>query len=208
MIDTNLYFNVICHRPNQIIQIPASYFVKRIHSYNYSLRQTIKTIDFESEGNGCFIHVHSHQWNVLYMFVHIAAVHMHILPISIHLKWIFDTCEWFVLKKGWQNKEFHIWGNHFLLMTAESNVFIHFIWQVETVYYPGLPSHPQHEVAKKQMKDYGGMVVFEMKGGMKAAKTLVEVNIFEPNKKWEFYNFNDLFRLVCAFLKLKRDYQW
>lgn len=41
---------------------------------------------------------------------------------------------------------------------------------VERVYYPGLPSHPQHELAKKQMDGYGGMVVFELAGGFEAAR--------------------------------------
>ena len=48
--------------------------------------------------------------------------------------------------------------------------------QVSRVYYPGLPSHPKHEVAKQQMKDYGGMVVFEMAGGIEASKRFVEVS--------------------------------
>jgi len=34
---------------------------------------------------------------------------------------------------------------------------------IEKVYYPGLPSHPQYEIAKKQMKGFGGMVSFELK---------------------------------------------
>ncbi len=33
--------------------------------------------------------------------------------------------------------------------------------KVKQVYYPGLPSHPQHEVAARQMRDFGGMVSFE-----------------------------------------------
>lgn len=36
--------------------------------------------------------------------------------------------------------------------------------KVERVYYPGLPSHPGHEVAKKQMRDFGGMISFTLKG--------------------------------------------
>jgi cystathionine gamma-lyase len=36
--------------------------------------------------------------------------------------------------------------------------------QVANVYYPGLESHPRHEIAKKQMKDFGGMVSFDLKG--------------------------------------------
>jgi cystathionine gamma-synthase len=36
---------------------------------------------------------------------------------------------------------------------------------VRRVYYPGLPDHPQHELAKKQQHGFGGMVSFEVKGG-------------------------------------------
>jgi len=43
------------------------------------------------------------------------------------------------------------------------------------VHYPGLPSHSGHRVAKRQMKKFGGMVSFEMKGGLPAAKTCIEV---------------------------------
>lgn len=35
--------------------------------------------------------------------------------------------------------------------------------KVNNVYYPGLESHPNHEVAKRQMKDFGGMVSFDLK---------------------------------------------
>ena len=40
--------------------------------------------------------------------------------------------------------------------------------RVERVYYPGLKSHPQHELAKSQMKGFGGMVSFEITGGNNA----------------------------------------
>ena len=46
--------------------------------------------------------------------------------------------------------------------------------KVEKVYYPGLEHHPGHLVAKKQMKDYGGMISFELKGGFEAGKTLMD----------------------------------
>ena len=45
--------------------------------------------------------------------------------------------------------------------------------KVEKVYYPGLKSHPGHETAKKQMSGFGGMVGFDLKGGMQAGKTLM-----------------------------------
>jgi cystathionine gamma-synthase len=40
---------------------------------------------------------------------------------------------------------------------------------VSAVLYPGLPSHPQHEIAARQMKAFGGMVSFRLKGGEEAA---------------------------------------
>ncbi len=44
---------------------------------------------------------------------------------------------------------------------------------VDRVLYPGLPEHPGHEVAAKQMKDFGGMVSFTMRGGEEAALAMV-----------------------------------
>ena len=40
---------------------------------------------------------------------------------------------------------------------------------VGQVYYPGLPSHPGHDVAARQMRDFGGMVSFALRGGEEAA---------------------------------------
>ncbi|WP_329811398.1 cystathionine gamma-synthase [Stenotrophomonas sp. SMYL8] len=45
---------------------------------------------------------------------------------------------------------------------------------VEKVIYPGLPSHPQHELAGKQMAGYGGIVSIVLKGGFEAAKRFCE----------------------------------
>jgi methionine-gamma-lyase len=45
---------------------------------------------------------------------------------------------------------------------------------VSRVYYPGLRSFPQHRLAKKQMKGFGGMLSFEIKGSYKAAVRFVE----------------------------------
>jgi cystathionine beta-lyase/cystathionine gamma-synthase len=41
--------------------------------------------------------------------------------------------------------------------------------RVSRVFYPGLTSHPDHDIAKKQMKGFGGMVCFEAAGGYEAA---------------------------------------
>jgi Cystathionine beta-lyases/cystathionine gamma-synthases len=44
---------------------------------------------------------------------------------------------------------------------------------VEAVLWPGLPDHPGHDVAKRQMRDYGGMVSFMVEGGEEAALALI-----------------------------------
>lgn len=51
---------------------------------------------------------------------------------------------------------------------------------VEKIFYPGLPSHPQYELAKKQMKENGGMVSFTFKSGKKedAVKMLENLKVF------------------------------
>ena len=36
--------------------------------------------------------------------------------------------------------------------------------KVENVYWPGLKDHPNHDIAKRQMKDFGGMISFTIKG--------------------------------------------
>ncbi len=44
---------------------------------------------------------------------------------------------------------------------------------VERVYYPGLESHPNHDVAKRQMRGFGGMLSFQLKGDFSAVKHLL-----------------------------------
>ncbi|MFD2165516.1 cystathionine gamma-synthase [Thalassotalea euphylliae] len=45
---------------------------------------------------------------------------------------------------------------------------------IENVYYPGLSTHPQHELAKSQQKNFGSMLSFEVKGGVEAVKALFD----------------------------------
>ena len=45
--------------------------------------------------------------------------------------------------------------------------------KIERVLYPGLPSHPQHAVAKAQMSGFSGMITFELTGGTEAGKRLM-----------------------------------
>jgi O-succinylhomoserine sulfhydrylase len=50
---------------------------------------------------------------------------------------------------------------------------------VSKVHYPGLKSHPQHELAKRQQRGFGGIVSFEVKGGQEAAWRVIDtVRIF------------------------------
>ena len=50
---------------------------------------------------------------------------------------------------------------------------------VERVHYPGLPSHPGHDLARRQMRRFGGMLSFEVRGGREAAMAVAAgVGIF------------------------------
>ncbi len=52
---------------------------------------------------------------------------------------------------------------------------------VERVYYPGLLSHPDHELAKKQMKGFGGMLSFELKEGMDSSVFQKYLQLIKPS---------------------------
>jgi len=71
--------------------------------------------------------------------------------------------------------------------------------RVSRVLYPGLPSHPDHEVAKRQMKDFGSVLAFDLEGGPQAMReTLDRLRVFRiafgtgftqsiANPAWLFY---------------------
>jgi cystathionine gamma-synthase len=51
---------------------------------------------------------------------------------------------------------------------------------IERVYYPGLESHPGHDIAKRQMTDFGGMLSIALRGGPAAARTVAEsMSVFQ-----------------------------
>ncbi len=52
---------------------------------------------------------------------------------------------------------------------------------VKTVYYPGLKSHPDYELAKQQMNGFGGMLSFELNEGMDARKFLKSLKMIKPS---------------------------
>ena len=45
---------------------------------------------------------------------------------------------------------------------------------VDRVIYPGLKSHPQHALARRQMDGFGGIISAEIKGGLKKARRMLE----------------------------------
>lgn len=50
--------------------------------------------------------------------------------------------------------------------------------KVRRVFYPGLADHPQYEIARKQMKGFGGMLSFEVPGSKEAAKVVSQLKLF------------------------------
>jgi O-acetylhomoserine/O-acetylserine sulfhydrylase-like pyridoxal-dependent enzyme len=46
--------------------------------------------------------------------------------------------------------------------------------KIESVSYPGLPSHPQHAAAKKTMSGYSSMMSFNVKGGLEATRKVID----------------------------------
>ena len=58
--------------------------------------------------------------------------------------------------------------------------FLHFNDNVKSVYYPGLESHPQHELAKRQMNGYGGMLSFLIKEEKKSDEFTRFLKIIKP----------------------------
>ena len=66
---------------------------------------------------------------------------------------------------------------------ANAKVIANFLKQhskVENVYYPGLPDHLNHDIAKKQMRDFGGMISFTLKGDHmeEALKVMTSTKLF------------------------------
>lgn len=52
---------------------------------------------------------------------------------------------------------------------------------IDAVYYPGLPSHKDHELAKKQMKGFGGMLSFELKPYLDASEFQKKLQLIKPS---------------------------
>ncbi len=60
-------------------------------------------------------------------------------------------------------------------------VFLDGHHDIDAVYYPGLKSHPGHELAKSQMKGFGGMLSFELKEGMDPSEFMQSLKLIKPS---------------------------
>ena len=63
----------------------------------------------------------------------------------------------------------------------EMAYFLEELTDIEKVYYPGLPTHPEYDLAKKQMKGFGGMLSFELKENLDSSKFQKALNLIKPS---------------------------
>lgn len=85
-----------------------------------------------------------------------------ILETSIHLGGVLDANSCYLLERSIKTLEVRVQRQN-----ANAQALAEFLDQhpdVTKVYYPGLPAHENHDLAKQQMKGYGGMLSFETKG--------------------------------------------
>lgn len=105
--------------------------------------------------------------------------------ISRHPKWVQTDLYSMLKLLGGSASPFDCWLTTLGLKTMELRMerhcanalevarFLEKHPKVERVYYPGLESHPDYALACRQMNGFGGMISFELKGGMKAGESLM-----------------------------------
>lgn len=107
------------------------------------------------------------------------------MVVSTHLDYINQDLQLMLRTLGGAASPFDAWLANMGLKTFElrmerhcSNAlavarFLESHLAISQVYYPGLVSHPGHAIAKQQMQSFGGMLSFELKGGLKAGAALM-----------------------------------
>lgn len=107
------------------------------------------------------------------------------IVLSKHLDWVKGPLFTHLKLFGASASPFDAWLTQLGLKTFELRMQQHCTnalqiaqWlqyhpRIERVYYPGLPQHKGHALAKKQMIHYGGMIAFEVLGGLSAGKTFM-----------------------------------
>jgi len=96
---------------------------------------------------------------------------------------------------NWGSIWFLVLNTKLLYCVSELRKTMQWYLQVRCVYYPGLPSHPEHDIAKKQMTGFGGVVSFEV-----GVLTLLELNVLMA---WQcicncYITFSSTFPLWCC----------
>jgi cystathionine beta-lyase/cystathionine gamma-synthase len=88
--------------------------------------------------------------------------------MMIHLGGSMDPDPAYLLIRGMKSLELRVrWQCESAMAVAR---FLERHPKVARVHYPGLASHPDHRLARKQMKGFGGMLAFDLKGGLAAAR--------------------------------------
>jgi methionine-gamma-lyase len=88
-----------------------------------------------------------------------------------HLGGVIDPFNSFLVHRGIKTLKLRVERqNESAMKVAE---FLETHPKIARVFYPGLPSHPQYELAKKQMQGAGAMIAFELKGGLEAGKHMM-----------------------------------
>ncbi len=105
--------------------------------------------------------------------------------LATNSKEIYDKMKFIQKTIGAVSSPFDCWLNlsglktlHLRMQRHEESamqvaMFLESHTKIERVLYPGLPSHPQHAVAKAQMSGFSGMITFELTGGTEAGKQLM-----------------------------------
>jgi methionine-gamma-lyase len=95
----------------------------------------------------------------------------------IYLGGSMDPEAAFLLIRGMKTLEVRVWRQCATALTLAKYLEKH--PKVARVHYPGLASHPDHRLAKRQMRGFGGMLAFDLKGGLTAARRFCDrVRIF------------------------------
>jgi cystathionine gamma-synthase len=85
---------------------------------------------------------------------------------------VMDPMSAFLTLRGMRTLEIRIQKQNENAMKIA--IFLQSHAQVETVNYPGLPNHPDHEIAKRQMSGFGGMLSFELKADFEQTKLFMD----------------------------------
>ena len=105
--------------------------------------------------------------------------------LATNRKDIFDEMKYIQKTIGAVSSPFDCWLNlsglktlHLRMKRHEESAmrianFLESHKKVDWVLYPGLPSHPQHDIAKAQMSGFSGMIAFELKDGAEAGRRLM-----------------------------------